>query len=334
MSVSAPRGVRIAGIGSAVPERVLSNADLEQLFDTSDEWIRKRTGISERRICDPERGEGSLSLSTDALRAALDDANMSGDKLDLIILASVTSEMTCPSNACRVAAALGAAPAAAFDLVAACSGFVYASNVADSLIRSGRHQRIGVIGCDAMSSVMDYDERTVSILFGDAAGALVLEADDDPDRGCIYQRMHADGTNWPVLYLPRRQEDVVENAPGQPTRLGCLRMGGREVYKFAVTTFIDLMKRSLDEAGLQVDDIAQYVCHQSNARIIESAVEKLNLPEERVYVNIGEYGNSSAGSVGLCFDQCYRDGRFREGDLVMLIAFGGGLTWASSIWRI
>jgi 3-oxoacyl-[acyl-carrier-protein] synthase-3 len=334
MTSTAPIGVRIAGVGSAVPDRVLSNADLEKMMDTSDEWIRQRTGISERRICDPEKGDSQLSLSTEALRRALDDAGMQAKELDLIILASVTTEMTCPSNACRVGSTLGAAPAAAFDLVAACSGFVYASNIADSLIRSGRHKAIGVIGCDAMSTVMDYKDRSVSILFGDAAGAVILTPDENPDRGCIYQRMHSDGASWPVLYLPRRQKDVVPDAPGGHIDLGCLRMGGREVYKFAVSTFIELMRSSLADMNLEVNDIAQYVCHQSNARIIESAVQKLGLPTDRVYVNIDKFGNSSAGSVGLCFDQLWKAGKIKQDDLVMLIAFGGGMTWASGIWRI
>ncbi len=326
-------GVRIAGVGSAVPPRVLTNADLERMLDTSDEWIVKRTGIRERRIVDQET-EGTFTLSVDALRRALENADMDATDLDLLILASVTSEMTCPSEACRVAAAVGAGTTPAFDLVAACSGFVYALNLADSLVRSGRHKAIGVIGCDAMSTVMDYDDRSLSILFGDAAGAVILTADDDPDLGCRYQRMHADGSGWETLYMPRRPQEIPDFDRDNPIRLGCLRMQGREVYKFAVSTFCEVIEDAFKATGLTPDDVAQVICHQSNVRIIESAREKLGLDPDKVYVNIDRYGNSSAGSVGLCFDELWRAGRVKRGDTIIFAAFGGGLTWASSVWRV
>ena len=334
MPTHVPCGVRIAGSGSAVPDKRLTNEDLSKMMDTSDEWIRQRTGISERRIVDPDKGEGQLSLATAAMKNALDNAGMVGSDLDLIINASVTSEMTCPSNACRISAALDAAPAGAFDVLAACSGFVYAINIADSLIRSGRFKSIGVIGCDAMSTAVDYDDRSVAILFGDAAGAVVLARDEDPDRGCIHQVMEADGRTWPSLYIPRKTEDIPANASPRDARLGTLRMDGREVYKFAVTKFKNVIKESLDATGLTVDDVAQFVCHQSNIRIIESAKEKLGLPDDKVYINIDKFGNSSAGSVGLCFDQLWQAGKIKEGDIVVLVAFGGGMTWSSSVWKV
>ncbi|MDG2093715.1 MAG: ketoacyl-ACP synthase III [Phycisphaerales bacterium] len=328
-----PHGVRIAGTGSAVPERVLTNADLASMMDTSDEWIRQRTGIAERRICTPGK-ESAYTLQRDSLERALEDAGMKGSDLDLIIVASVSSEMTCPSNACRIGAALGAAPAGAFDLVAACSGFVYAMNLADSLIRSGRHKAIGVVGCDAMSTIVDYNERSVSILFGDAAGAAIQVRDDNPDKGCIYQVIQSDGENWPSLFLPRKKEDIPPNSPEIDIELGKLRMEGRDVYRFAVSKFKEVIQDALNSTGLTADDIAQFICHQSNIRIIESAKEKLGLPDEKVYVNIDRYGNSSAGSVGLCFDQIRRAGKLEEGDTVVFVAFGGGLTWASSVWNL
>lgn len=333
MSTPPTRGVRIAGSGSAIPDRVLTNAALEKTLDTSDEWIRQRTGIRERRIVDPAQ-EGAFTLGRDALSRALDDAGMQGNELDLIINASVTSEMTCPSNASRIADALGAAPAGAFDLVAACCGFVYALNIAETLVRSGRHDAVGVVGVDAMSTVADWEERSVSILFGDAAGAVVLVPDPDPDRGCLYQTLCGDGAMWPSLYIPRKAGDVVPGDEDNPIRLGMLRMDGREVYRFAVKKFRDVIEEALAATGFSVDDFSQFICHQSNARIIESAKEKIGLPDEKVIINIDRYGNSSSGSVGLCFDELRRDGRIREGDLVMLVAFGGGMTWASSVWRI
>lgn len=326
-------GVKIAGTGSAVPDRVLTNADLEKILDTSNEWIVQRTGIHERRVVDPKT-QGTFTLARDALKAAIHDAGMKPTDLDLIINASVSSEMTCPSNACRIAHELGTAPAGAFDLVAACSGYVYALNVGESMIRSGRYNTIGIIGGDAMSTIVDYDDRAVSILFGDAAGAAILTRDPNPDLGCLYQSLHADGTMWESLYMPRREQDIPEKDRDNPIKMGCLRMNGREVYRFAVTKFREVIEDALEQTGLAIDDVSQFVCHQSNIRIINAAKEKLGLPDDKVHINIDRYGNSSAGSVGLCFDQLWKAGKIKRGDIVVLVAFGGGLTWASSVWRV
>ena len=326
-------GVRMAGAGSAVPERVVTNTDLARHVATSDEWILQRTGIERRHFCTPGK-ESEFTLARDSLQRAVDDAGMSGSDLDLVIHASVTMEMICPSNACRIASAIGATPAGAFDLVAACSGFVYGLNIADTMIRCGRARTVGVIGCDALSSIIDFEDRSVSILFGDGAGAAVLTADDDPGRGCLYQTLGADGEAWPALYLPRRPEDVPRGHEDHPARIGTLRMNGREVYKFAVNKFREVIEDALEKTGLGVDDVAQFVCHQSNLRIIESAMEKVGLPPEKVHVNIYEYGNTSAGSVGLVLDEVLRAGRVGPGDVVMFVAFGAGLTWASSVWRM
>jgi 3-oxoacyl-[acyl-carrier-protein] synthase-3 len=331
--MTSPIGVRLAGTGSAVPPRVLSNQDLEAIMNTSDEWIAQRTGIRERRIVDP-RTEGTFTLGRDALAAALADAGMQGSDLDLIVCGTCTPEMACPSTACRIGAALGAIPAAAFDLTAACCGFVYSLNVAETLVRSGRFSKVGVIGVDAMSTAVDYDDRSVSILFGDAAGAVVLVADPDPGIGCIYQRMHADGRGWNNLYMPRREQEIADGDHDNPIRLGMLRMNGREVFRFAVTKFRETVEDALVGSGLGVDEVQQFICHQSNARIIEAAREKIGVPEEKMPVNIDRYGNSSAGSVGLLLDELRRAGRFGRGDSIMLVAFGGGLTWASSVWRL
>ncbi|MCI0363884.1 MAG: ketoacyl-ACP synthase III [Phycisphaerales bacterium] len=327
-------GVRIAGVGSAVPDKVLTNFDLEKLMDTSDEWIVQRTGIRERRIVDPKH-EGTFTLGRDALRRALADAGMEGKDLDLIIFASVTAEMTCPSNACRVALEIGATPAGAFDLVAACCGYVYALNVGESMVRSGRYQRVGIIGCDAMSTICDYTERSVSILFGDAAGAAILTRNDgDPSVGCLYQSLNADASMWESLYIPRRCQEIPDKDRENPIRMGCLRMNGREVYKFAVTKFREVIEDALAKSGLTPDQISQFICHQSNVRIIDAAKERMGLSDDRVYVNIDRFGNSSAGSIGLCFDQLWQSGRVKRGDHVVFVAFGGGLTWASSVWKL
>ena len=326
-------GVRIAGTGSAVPRHVLTNKDFEKIVDTSDEWIHQRTGIRERRVCDPLE-EGVFTLSRDALSRALEAARMKASDLDLIICATCTSEMGCPSTACRIAGALGAAPAAAFDLVAACSGFVYSLNIAETMVRAGRARTVGIVGCDVMSGFVDYCERTVSILFGDAAGAAVITRDDDPSKGCLYQAMGADGTGWRSLYIPRRQQDVEPCDRNNGIRLGYLQMDGREVFKFAVSKFREVIEDAMAKTGLGVDDIGQVICHQSNARIIEAAREKIGFRHDQVYVNIDRYGNSSAGSVGLCFDELVHAGKIKPGKPIIFVAFGGGMTWASSVWRI
>lgn len=326
-------GVRMLGTGSAVPDRVLTNEDLTRIMDTSSEWIEQRTGIRERRIVDP-RSAGTHTLSRDALRAAIDATGIDPKSLDMVIVATCTGEMTCPSISCRIAAEVGAQPAGAFDLVAACSGFVYALNVADSIVRAGRAKRLAVVGCDAMSTVVDYDDRSVSILFGDAAGCAILEADPDPDLGCIYQRLQADGSEWRSLYMPRREQDIPEFDRSNPIRLGCLRMNGREVFRFAVTKFREVIEDALAKSGLSAAQVSQFICHQSNIRIIDAAIERIGLPRDKVFVNIDRFGNSSAGSVGLCLDQCWRAGKVPRGEPMVLVAFGGGLTWASCVWNV
>ena len=326
-------GVRFAGVGSAVPDKRLTNADLEKLMDTSDEWIVQRTGIRERRVVDPAV-EGTYTLSRDALRRALEDAKMPAADLDQIIVATVTAEMTCPSTACRVSNELGAAPAGAFDLVAACSGFLYGLNVGNAMMRAGVCKTVGIVGCDAMSTVIDYSERSVSILFGDAAGAVVLARDEDPSVGCLYQSSQADGGMWESLYMPRRPNAVPEKERDNPIKLGCLRMNGREIYRFAITKFRKVIEEALDATGLTVDQVSQFICHQSNLRIIEAAKEKLGLPDEKVHINIDRYGNSSAGSVPLCLDQLWQAGKIKRGDHILFVAFGGGLTWAVSVWKL
>lgn len=330
----APVGVRIAGQFACAPSGVLTNTDLEQMLDTSDEWIRQRTGIERRHIIDRDAGESEFSLACDALRGAIADSDIDPSQIDLLIHASVSSEMTCPSNACRIATACGLTGPGAFDLVAACSGMVYAMNLADTMIRSGRMRTVAVVGCDALSKLVDYDDRSVSILFGDGAGAMVLTADDDPDRGCLYQTMGADGSGWQSLYMPRDERDIPEEDRDNPIKLGCLRMNGREVYRFAVNKFREVIEDALAATGLSADDIDHFVCHQSNIRIIEAAKERIGLPDHKVHVNIAEYGNTSAGSVGLVWNDLVRAGKVEAGQTVMFIAFGGGLTWGSSVWRV
>ncbi|MFO0375895.1 MAG: beta-ketoacyl-ACP synthase III [bacterium] len=328
------RGVRIAGCGSALPTGTLTNADLATIEQTSDEWIQQRTGIRERRVCDWSKGESNLTLCTDALARALADAGMKAADLDLIICGTITQDMRCPSTACLVAARLGAGTTAAWDLGAACCGFVYSLNVAHDLIKIGTHRAIGVIGADTVSSLIDYSNRNVCILFGDAAGAVVLTGTDDAAKGLIAQVNKADGAGWPDLYMPGVDSEIPETADRGVHRVGCLQMNGREVYKFAVGTFQELIAETLQKAGMTADQIDMFVCHQSNARILEAARERFGIPQDKLYVNIDRIGNTSAGSVPLCFDELVKAGRIKPGMVVMFLAFGAGVTWSSSLWQI
>jgi 3-oxoacyl-[acyl-carrier-protein] synthase-3 len=329
------RGVELIGSGVGLPPARLTNADLERVMDTSDEWIRQRTGIAERPIVDPEV-DSARTLCARALASAIEDAGIEPGEIDMLLVASVSSEMVCPSTACRVAGDVGLGNAGAMDIVAACCGFVFGLNHAYALIRSGACRTVAVIGCDVLSQFMEYttEGRGTAIIFGDAAGAAIIRATDDMSKGVIAQSMHADGTRWADLYIPRRERDLPEDAEGFGRRLGLMHMNGRDVFRFAVKTFPDLIQETLDKAGLRAADISQFVCHQSNARILEAARERFGLDPDKLYVNIDRYGNTSAGSVPICLHELREAGKINSGDLVMFVAFGGGLTWGSSLWRV
>lgn len=327
-------GVRILGSGSAVPTRVVSNDQIAAICGSDHDWIVQRTGIHNRRVCDPAKGESNLTLCTGALRNALEAARVEPKELDLIVCGTITQDMRCPSTACLVASALGCGTAAAWDLGAACCGFLYSLNTASDLIRAGNFKTVGVIGCDTVSAITDYTNRNVAILFGDAAGAVVLRATDDTSKGVIAQVNHANGNGWQELFMPGWDSHIKDGADRALVKPGCLHMNGREVFKFAVTTFCSLIQETLDKAGLKVGDVDMFVCHQSNIRIIDAAVERFGISRDNVYVNIERFGNTSAGSVPLCFDELRRAGKIHEGQLVMFIAFGAGLTWSGSLWRM
>lgn len=327
-------GVRMMGFGHAVPHRVVSNVDIATVCNTSDEWIYQRTGIRERHICDPRAGESNLTLCTEALRRALEDAKIPASELDCIICGTITQDMKCPATACMVGAALGSGHAQAWDLAAACCGFVYSINIAHDLIRIGTHKTIGVVGADTISSITDYTNRNVAILFGDGAGAAILRATDDTSKGIIAQVNCADGTGWPELFVPGWDAQIPAGADRSTVVPGCLHMNGKEVFKFAVGTFQELIAQTLEKGGVSVADVDMFVCHQSNARIIAAAVEKFGIPEQKVYVNIDRYGNTSGGSVPICLDELVKAGRIKPGMVVMFVAFGAGLTWSSSLWQM
>ena len=327
---------RIVGCGAYLPERVLTNSDLAKKIDTSDEWIVQRTGIRERRIMDREKGESTSQLAAESLKLALADARLTAADLDLIIVATMTAEMSCPASASLVANLVGAGDCGAFDLTAACSGFVYGLNVAHDLIKGGAHRTIALIGADALSTLMRYDNlgRSTSIIFGDAAGAAILKATDDTSKGILAQSMHSDGRGWKEIYVPRCAQDFPQGVEFDENKIEHVQMNGASVFKFAVGTFPKLIEQTLEEAKISAPDVDMYVCHQSNQRILTAARERFGLPEDKLYINIDRYGNTVAASVPLCFDELRRSGRVRDGHKVMFVAFGGGLTWGSSLWQL
>jgi len=329
---SRPAGVRIAGTGMAIPPRTLTNPDLEKIVETSDEWITQRTGIHERRVV--ENGTGVRELAHQALNNALEEAGLAPSDLDMVLLATLTPEMPCPSTAARLVDQIGASPAGAMDLSAACSGFLYGMNLAETLIGSGQYQHVAVVGSEVLSSVTDYTDRRTCVLFGDGAGAAVFSASGETGPGCLYQAMRSEGSLWQELYLPEREDNLPEDCGHFTGQLGTLQMNGREVYKFAVTTTLKIIDETLEQAGVEAGDLAMVIPHQSNKRILESAREKLGLPEDKMWINIGRYGNTSAASVPICLHELHEAGKIQRGDLVLFLAVGGGMTWASSLWRL
>ncbi|USN99814.1 MAG: ketoacyl-ACP synthase III [Phycisphaeraceae bacterium] len=335
-----PMGVRIAATAHYLPERILSNADLEKVMDTSDDWIVQRTGVRERHVC--ADAESVREMSTNVLKDLFRQSGVKPAELDLLILATVGSWMSCPSTACQILGDLAADPefgptnAGAFDMTVACSGFVYGMNIAHDLIRGGAYKNIAVIGTEHLTQYVEYSTRGrgTAILFGDGAGGAMLSPTGDTSKGLLAQSMRSDGAKWTDLYIPRHDRDFPEGDDHSILPLGIMRMNGRSVFRFAVGTFSDLIGETLEKAGLTADDVDQFVCHQSNVRILEAARERFGIPPEKMAVNIDRVGNTSAASVPILLGELWRDGTIKEGDRVMLVAFGAGLTWSSSLWQL
>jgi 3-oxoacyl-[acyl-carrier-protein] synthase-3 len=326
------RRAAIAGMGVAVPEKVLTNFDFEKFLDTSDEWITQRTGIHQRRVV--SGGQSTATLATDAARAALSDAKVQAPDIDLIICATVTPEMPFPATACFVQDALGAKDIPAFDINAACSGFIYALTVASQFIQTGAYKRILEVGADTLTRITDYSDRGSCILFGDGAGAVVLEPTDQPGRGILYSVLHADGSGWDYIHVPAGGSRTPASHQTVDARGHYVKMRGRDVYKFAVEKMQWLLEDCMKQCGLSVGDIDMVVPHQVNSRIILSAAEKFSLPMDKVYMNIDRYGNTSAASVPLAMEEARSAGKIGPGSLIILVAFGAGLTWAGSVIRL
>jgi 3-oxoacyl-[acyl-carrier-protein] synthase-3 len=321
---------KIIATGSYLPEKIMRNSDLEKMVDTTDAWITDRTGIRERRIA--ARNQSASDLAFEASKMALRQADLKAKDLDLIIVATITGDMPLPSTACLLQNLLDAKKAAAFDVNAACSGFLYALSIADSFIRSGAHKRILVVGSEVLSKFTDWEDRGTCILFGDGAGAVILEASNG-DSGILSTHLYSDGSLWALLNMPGGGS---KNPPSKETLkegLHTIKMKGNETFKVAVRALESLVTETLKANKLKASQLAALIPHQANLRIIKATAERLGLPMDKVVLNLERYGNTSAASVPIALDEAARTGRIRTGDYILLEAFGGGLTWASALVR-
>lgn len=315
------------GSGSYLPERVLSNAELAKMVDTTDEWIAERTGIHNRHIA--ADGEYTSDLAIAAARKAMTAAGVQANDIDLIVLATATPDNTFPATATKVQAAIGMTGGAAFDIQAVCSGFIYAMTVADNFIKAGQARHVLVIGAETFSRILDWEDRGTCVLFGDGAGAVVLRAESGPaskdERGILSTHLHSDGRHHDLLY--------VDGGPSTTGEVGHLRMKGREVFRHAVVNLAGVVHESLEANGLSSSDIDWIIPHQANERIIKGTAKKLGLSEDRLVLTVGEHGNTSAASVPLALDVAVGDGRIKRGDMLLLEAMGGGFTWGACLLR-
>jgi len=325
---SANRAV-ITGCGSFVPAKILTNEELSRRVKTSDEWITTRTGIKERRITSDDESTADLAIA--AGRRALEYAGLAAEDLEMIVVATITPEMVFPSTACFVQRALGATKAWAFDIAAACSGFVYSLHLVHQLMERGRLNSALVIGAETLSKITNWNDRSSCILFGDGAGAVVLERKQEGSRGILYSTLGADGTYWESLNCQAHGSRYPAPKPLDDPSKVYMEIKGREVYQQAVRRIVEAVTTCMEHCGLTRDDLAMMVSHQMNARIIESAAKRLKLPREKVFLNIQDYGNTSAASVPIAFDECMRQGKVKKGDLVIFVAFGAGVTWGANV---
>jgi 3-oxoacyl-[acyl-carrier-protein] synthase-3 len=322
----------LAGTGRCLPERIVRNEDFPPALETSDDWIRTRTGIRERRIAGPE--ENTFTLGLKASRAALDAAGLDPEELDLILCATVTPHTMVPSNACRLQAALGCRHIPAFDVLGACTGFLHALAVGNQFIATGSCRHVLIVGADVLSRTLDYSDRTSCILFGDGAGAAILSATEDQGRGVRWLRLYSDGSRGELIHMHSHVTHVpppLTGAPDEPPFRDFTRINGREVFKFAVRALVSLVQDALSECPLPADQRLFLVPHQVNGRIIDAALQELPLSSAQVMLNLERYGNTSAASVPVALDEAIRDGVIRPGDHILLAAFGGGLTWGGAM---
>jgi 3-oxoacyl-[acyl-carrier-protein] synthase III len=322
---------QILGTGSYAPSRILTNHDLEKIINTSDAWITERTGIKERRIA--ADGEVTSDMAVAAARKALEMAQTAPTDLDMIIVGTISPDMPMPSCAVFVQAKLGATRAFAFDLSAACAGSLYGMAIADQFIRTGSARRVLVIGAELLSRLVDWEDRSSCVLFGDAAGAVVLGPSADPARGLISTHLHSDGAAAGSLMIPGGGSKHPQSEEVLAKKLNKISMNGREVYKYATRALPEVVLEALSANGLKADDIDHVVTHQANVRIVESVVDRLGIPREKCWLNIDRYGNTSSASLPISLDEANRAGRLRPGDLIVMMAIGAGMAWGSALMR-
>jgi 3-oxoacyl-[acyl-carrier-protein] synthase III len=322
---------RIVGTGMAVPEQVLTNADLEKRVETSDEWIFARTGIRERRIAGPD--ESLSTFAVPAAQAALEMAGLTGKDIDLVLCATVTPDMPFPATANLIQHRIGAVRAASFDLSAGCTGFVYALGVAEQFIESGWAKNVLVVGGEVLTKIVDWTDRTTCVLFGDGAGAVVLQATEEEGRGVLGTAMHTDGSLAEVIYMPGGGSKNPPSRESYDQRLPFIKMRGNETFKIAVRSLAEVSDEALSRCGFAHRDVTWFIPHQANRRIIDAVGQRLEIPEGHTYVNIERYGNTSAASIPIALDELNRAGRIQPGDVLLFSAFGAGLTWGAAVVR-
>ncbi len=323
------RTVSIVGTGSYVPDRVLTNAELSKSVNTTDEWITTRTGIKERRIA--AKDEYTSDMAARAALAAMEQAKVAAKDIDLILVATATPDMVFPATACFVQTKIGAKNAACLDISAACAGFLFAIEIAQQFITSHTYETVLVIGAEKLTSITNWTDRNTCVLFGDGAGAAILQHRAGSSHGVISTHIDSDGDYADILWMPGggcRQPITAKNAD---QHLHTIHMSGKDVYKQAIITMLDASKKALDQAGLTIDDITCVIPHQANLRIIEAIADRLKIPLDRFFVNLDRYGNTSAAAVAIALDEANRSGRLKKGDYILMVVFGGGLTWASSV---
>jgi 3-oxoacyl-[acyl-carrier-protein] synthase-3 len=328
-SGKAARTVSIVGTGSYVPEEILTNAALSKIVDTTDEWITTRTGIKERRVA--AKDEHTSDMAAKAALAAMAQAEVTATEIDLILLATASPDMMFPATACFVQTKIGATNAACLDVSAACAGFVFALEIAVQFITSHTYDTVLVIGAEKLTSITNWTDRNTCVLFGDGAGAAILQHRSRSSHGVISTHIASDGQYADILWMPGggcRQPITAANAD---QHLQTIHMSGKDVYKQAVVSMLDAAKKALDKAGLTIEDIACVIPHQANIRIIEAIADRLKIPLERFYINVDRYGNTSAAAVAIALDEANRTGRLKPGDYILMVVFGGGLTWASTV---
>ncbi len=321
---------RITGTGSYVPEKVLTNFDLEKIIDTSDEWIRTRTGIRERHVAADH--ENTSDLATNAAKRALEMAGVNADEIDQIIVGTITGDYPWPATACVVQANLGAVNASAFDVSAACSGFLFALSCAVDRIEAGHSKKALVIGAEILTRIMNWEDRNTCMLFGDAAGAVVIEAREG-ENGILSTHLYTDGTQLELLYQPGFGTKLLPSAELLESKAHTLHMQGNEVFKVAVRSMAEVAKIALKENSMSVEDIDLFIPHQANIRILHATAKRIGLKDDQVFINVDRYGNTSGATIPLAMDEANRAGLIKEGDILLLDAFGGGFTWAAALLR-